>query len=471
MLKLRPFQRKFLDRALADGVDTAALSIPRGNGKSYLAGRLLARCLTPGDPLHVPGAEYLLLAGSIEQARIVFRFVRADLEPLSSSYRWLDSLSRIAVTDRRTNTRLRVMSSNAKTAMGIVGCPLLVADEPGAWETVGGQLMHDAIATAQGKPGSALRSVYIGTIAPARGGWWPEMVEGGTHGTVYVQALAANPSRWDQWPEIRRVNPLTAISPKFRRKLLDERDAARRDTRLKARFLSYRMNCPTEDESRVLLTVSDWDRVEARPVGDAEGQPIMGLDLGGGRAWSAAVALWPSGRVEAFAVANGEVPMEDQERRDRVPAGTYTRLADKGLVLTDGRRRVPRVSYVVGLMRIWNPQVIVCDRFRLDELLDSGPSCPVVPRRLMPSEWSEDIRAVRRLAADGPLSCTVRSRGLLRASLAVSEVRSDESGCVKLIKRGQNNTARDDVAAALTLAAGALARMPPKRSGVYLGVA
>ena len=472
MLKLRPFQRKFLDRALADGVDTAALSIPRGNGKSWLAAEILRRCLSPGDPLHVPGAEYLLLAGSIEQARIVFRFVRAELEPLSSSYRWLDSLSRIAVTDRRTNTRLRVMSSSTRRrlwASSDARCWWLTSLGPGKPSAVSS--CTDAIATAQGKPGSALRVIYIGTIAPARGGWWPEMVEDGTHGSTYVQALAANPSRWDQWPEIRRVNPLTAVSATFRRKLLDERDAARRDTRLKARFLSLRLNVPTEDESAVLLTVDDWDRVEARPVGDAEGQPIMGLDLGGGRAWSAAVALWPSGRVEAFAVANGEVPMEDQERRDRVPAGTYTRLADKGLVLTDGRRRVPRVSYVVGLMRIWNPQVIVCDRFRLDELLDSNPPCPVVPRRLMPSEWSEDIRAVRRLAADGPLSCTVRSRGLLRASLAVSEVRSDESGCVKLIKRGQNNTARDDVAAALTLAAGALARMPPKRSGVYLGVA
>ena len=308
MLKLRPFQRRFLSRALADGVDTAALSIPRGNGKSFLAAEILTRCLTAGDPLHVPGAEYLLLAGSIEQARIVFRFVRAALEPTSTAYRWLDSLSRIAVTDRRDNTRLRVMSSNAKTAMGIVGCPLLVADEPGAWEVTGGTLMHDAIQTAMGKPGSALRVIYIGTIAPARGGWWPEMIEDGSHGSTYVQALAANPAKWDQWPEIRRTNPLTAVSATFRRKLLEERDAARRDSRLKARFLSLRLNVPTEDESSVLLTVDDWDRVEARPVGDAEGRPIMGLDLGGGRAWSAAVALWPSGRVEAFAVANGEGP-------------------------------------------------------------------------------------------------------------------------------------------------------------------
>ena len=44
--------------------------------------------------------------------------------------------------------------------MGIVGCPLLVADEPGSWEVNGGQLMADAIQTAQGKPGSPLRVVF-----------------------------------------------------------------------------------------------------------------------------------------------------------------------------------------------------------------------------------------------------------------------------------------------------------------------
>ncbi|MYN68052.1 MAG: hypothetical protein F4X11_24025 [Acidobacteria bacterium] len=78
---LRPFQRRFVKPALAPHVDTAACSIPRGNGKSWLAAHLLTRALTPGDELHEDGAEYLLCAGSIEQARLCFRFVRAWLEP------------------------------------------------------------------------------------------------------------------------------------------------------------------------------------------------------------------------------------------------------------------------------------------------------------------------------------------------------------------------------------------------------
>ena len=111
-------------RALGPGVDTVCLSIPRGNGKSTLAAHVLTRCLTPGDPLHVPAAEYLLCAASIEQARIVFRFVQADLEP-TGEYRFLDSATRIGITHAASNTRLRVLSSNANTAMGIVNCPPL----------------------------------------------------------------------------------------------------------------------------------------------------------------------------------------------------------------------------------------------------------------------------------------------------------------------------------------------------------
>ena len=169
--ELEPFQRRFLKRALAPRVKTAALSIPRGNGKSFLAAHILARCLTPNDPLNVPRAEYLLCAASIEQARLCYAFIREELEP-TGEYRFIDSATRLGITHLPSNTKLRVLSSNGKTAMGIVRCPILVADEPGAWEVNGGLLMHDAIQTAMGKPNSHLKVVYIRTLAPAQSGWW-----------------------------------------------------------------------------------------------------------------------------------------------------------------------------------------------------------------------------------------------------------------------------------------------------------
>ena len=355
--------------------------------------------------------------------------------------------------------------------MGIVNTPILVADEPGAWEVNGGQLMHDAIQTAQGKPGSPLKAIYIGTLAPSLGGWWLDLVADGSRGSTFVQALQGDPERWDDWREIARVNPLSRIDAKFRAKLLEERDAARRDSRLKARFLSYRLNRPTADEAEVLLTVPDWKRVCAREVLPADGRPLVGVDLGGGRAWSAAVAGWRSGRIEAVAVAPGTPGLAEQERRDRVPRGTYTKLADTGVLVTDGDRRVPRVEALLDLVRPWRPEKIICDRFRYDELRDAAAGSIRIQDRV--SRWSEaaeDIRALRKMALDGPMSVGPESRALILASLAVAKVKNDEQGSYRLVKRDpKNNTARDDVAAALVLAAGAMSRRPKPRPS-YLGL-
>ena len=468
--RLRPFQRQFVAGATAPDVDTAALSLPRGNGKSWLAAHLLARALTPGDPLFVSGSEPVLLAGSLEQARIVFRFVRAALEP-TGAYRWLDGATRCGATHTATGTRLRVISSNGKTAMGLVGVPVLVADEPACWETVGGELMHDAIQTAQGKPGSRLRAVYIGTLAPAApGGWWPRMIAAGSTGSTFVQSLQGDGDSWDRWQTIRRCNPLTAISPQFRAKLLEERDAARRDSRLRARFLSYRLNLPSADESKVLLTVPEWRRVCARDVPAVEGRPVVGVDLGGGRSWSAAVAVWPSGRTEAFAIAPGEPAIADQERRDHVPRRTYARLVESGRLAVAEGLRVPTVAAVVERALRWRPAGIICDRFRLGELLDAtGGRVRVSPRVARWSDAAADIRALRKMALDGPLAVEPTSRGLVAASLAVAAVKSDDQGSTRLVKRDPNNsTGRDDVAAALVLAAGAHARRPgPRRVRIH----
>ena len=460
--QLRTFQKQFIRRALAPGIDVAALSLARGNGKSWLAAHILERCLTPGDSLHVPGSEYLLCAASIEQARLVYRFIRTELEP-TGGYSFIDSTTRIGITHRASNTRLRVLSSNGKTAMGIVNCPLLVADEPGSWEVTGGTLMYDAIVTALGKPNSPMRTVFIGTLAPATGGWWHDLVADGSKGSTYVQALQGDAETWDTWATIRKANPLTAISPEFRKRLLEERDAARVDSRLKARFLSYRLNRPSGDESEVLLTVTDWERIVAREVPPRAGKPIVGVDLGGGRAWSAAVALYSNGRVECKAVAPGIPDLEEQERRDRVAAQTYRKLYDMGqLEIAEGLRVQPPAQLWDMIRETWGrPRVVVLDRFRLAEFQDAtGNKARLEPRV---SRWSEaafDIRSLRQMALDGPLAVDEDSQALLATSLSKAMVKSDDGGNTRLVKRGTNNQSRDDVAAALTLACGALARKP-----------
>ena len=461
---LRPFQRTFVRGATAPGITTSALSIARGNGKSWLAGYLVGRILDPEDELFRPGTESVLVAASLEQARIVYRFGRRIIEP-RGGYRFLDSHNRIGVTHVPTGTRLRVIGSNARTAFGLVDCPWVIGDEPGAWEVRGGEKMADALETAQGKPGSPLRLLLIGTLAPAESGWWHDLIGRGSDEVTYVQKLQGDRETWDNWHTIRKANPLTNLPGQpgadFRKQLLRERDRARRDPRLKARFLSYRLNLPTADESVVLLTVPDWKRLLKRKVPPRSGRPIVGVDLGGGRAWSAAVAVWKTGRVEALALAPGLPPVRAQEKRDRVPRGTYSRLVDAGVLVASEGRRVPPVSDLWSAIRFrfGRPARIVADRFRESELRDEIPAG--IPLDCRVSRWSEstaDIRALRRGVLDGPFGVEPRSRPLMEASLAVAKVENDTSGNSRIRKRGTHNEARDDVASAWVLAAGAFQR-------------
>ena len=110
----------------------------------------------------------------------------------------------------------------------------------------------------------------------------------------------------------------------------------------------------------------------------------------------------------------------------------------------------------------WLPRAIVCDRFPLDELKDTKAR-HVHPRVTRWSESTADIRALRKLAKDGPLAVAPESRRLIEASLAAARTEHDTSGNVRLIKRGTNNQSRDDVAATLVLAAGAVSRLPVRR--------
>ena len=208
--------------------------------------------------------------------------------------------------------------------MGLVNTPWAICDEPGAWESTGGQLLFDAIETAKGKPGSPLRSLYIGTLSPATAGWWHDLALSKSGQGRVVMTLQGDRATWDQWRTVARCNPLARISPPFRKQLRSELKAAIADSRLKARFLSYRLNLPSADEATMLLSVDDFTRMAARPVAERGGRPIVAIDLGGGRSWSAAVAVWKSGRIEALACAPGIPSIEDQEDRDQVPRGALS---------------------------------------------------------------------------------------------------------------------------------------------------
>ena len=456
-----PFHRRWLTKAYGPKTEIAALSCPRGSAKSWLMGRLLALALRPGSATWREGIEVLGVSASLAQSRIVLGFVKEALAPWRAFYRTMDSTSRLEILHKPTGTRLRILSSSGKRAMGLSQFSLIVADEPASWETRGGALMYDALRQSLGKlPGQRL--FMIGTRAPAEpGNWWPELLDAGSQPGRHVEVFSApRDEPWDSYHTVARVNPLVRVSPSLRRTVLRERDEARKNPTLRPAYEAYRLNRQVEVYADVLVQVEDWQRVEAREVPPRAGRPIVGIDMGGERAWSAAWCLWKNGRSECYALAPGIPSLAERERQDAMPRGLYRKLHADGVLEVEEGFRVskPETLFAALVSRGIRPRVVFCDRFMVGPLRDAvAGRWPLEKRVTRWSEATEDVAAFRQLVKDGPLSLVPECRALAQVSIGQASVLSDDQGSVRLQKR-RHGRSRDDVAVAGVLAAGALVR-------------
>ena len=455
------FFARWIEQAFVPGIEVAAMSCPRGNIKSWGVAQLAALSLRPGSPLFEIGVEVLIVSGSLEQSRIILAYVREALADMEDQFRWLDSGQRLAVTHKKTNTKLRVLSSSARRAMGLSKFSTIYGDEPGSWLERDGRLMYDALRQSIGKrPGQRL--ILIGTRAPGPdGGWWADLLDQGSMDGVHIEVLSADKDApWDAWSTIRAVNPMVKYNQNLRKTILRERDQARRNASLKKSFLAYRLNRQITVESEMLIDLEDWQRVEARSVPSRVGKPIVAIDLGASRSWSAAWCLWRNGRSETYAVCPGVPELAERERQDAMPKGLYQRLHDQGVLILDAGLRVSKpstlVDYLLSLGIV--PEVIYADRFLLPALKDVvADRWSIVPRVTRWSEATEDVSGFRRLVKDGPLSIAEQCRDLARFSLSQATLKSDDQGSVRLEKK-RHGRSRDDIAVTASLACGALAR-------------
>ena len=453
------------------------LSAPRGAGKTMLLGRIAAAAVTPDSPLFHAGDEVILCAASIEQARLLAK--AADEVLPYAHLRWTGlsgGAHRVAGVHAASGTGIRVISSSGKRAMGLgARNRLLLFDEPASTEERAGSLQIQALEGSLGKlPGARL--LIIGTRSPAPAdNWWPKMVAAGSRPGRYVQLMAAaDDDPWDAYATLRKANPVVGVSAHLRARLLRERDEARTDEAKRHAYELWRLNRHGAAADDMLLTVADWQRVVRRPVADRIGQPAVGVDLGATRSWSCAVAVWMSGRVEAWGVCGGIPDLAQREKRDGMAPGTYQRLEDAGRLHVIPGRETGSVEYLVDVLRSegLRPGVVLGDFFQAGRLRDACRNwARVVARRTLWKESSEDVAAVRELARDHGLSVEETSRGLLMLALSQASVRYDDSGNARVTKR-RGDASRDDAAIALCLASGAVMRRKrrPERRGLRTAI-
>ena len=192
------------------------------------------------------------------------------------------------------------------------------------------------------------------------------------------------------------------------------------------------MNLPGDPvDAQPLITSAEWERVCARPVPAAEGRPVVGVDLGGNRSWSACAAIFPTGRIEAWALAPGVPTLAEQEHADHVADGAYAELVKSGGLSLDAGRAVPSVERLLSRVWAWEPAALVSDPYRSPELHKAvSGRARVVERAKSGGEATSNIQSLRSLLLDSNAGVVAESRALLAAAFAQTSLVIDNAGLI-----------------------------------------
>ncbi|GGL80343.1 terminase large subunit domain-containing protein [Wenxinia marina] len=465
-LNLAPFQKRFIDGALADGVNVGVLSVGRGNGKSALSGGVALAALL-GEIDAQPRREVLLAANSRDQARVVFDYIVGLADSLPDEVRGRLTLRKsprleIELEDETGPHLIRAIAADGRTILG-TSPTLAILDERGHWPADKGDALEHALLSGLGKRGG--RALIISTSAASDAHpfsvWLDEDAPG-----VYRQEHRPPPGLpADDLASIREANPGAAYGIGASLEWLEgqARRAIKRGGSTLTSFRLYNRNERVSAENRdVLLTVDEWLACEAGDVPARTGSVVVGIDLGGSASMTAAALYWPeSGRLEVRGWFPSQPGLLDRGQADGVGA-RYVEMGERGELTTLGAATVPVAPWLAEVMRHIEGEpvsALIADRFKqaeLGEAMDrAGVRCPIIWRGMGFKDGGEDVDRFRRAAFDGQV-ITAPSL-LLRSAMADAVVLRDPANNMKLAKA--RSLGRIDAAAAAVLAVAEGARI------------
>ena len=457
--ELADFQKEWIIGAFAEGINRAALSLGRGGGKSGLLSALAALCLIPGKALYAPNFSCAAFASAFKQGKIIGEGVTGILQflEIEGAYWITNNQNNFHVIHKKSKATLQCHGSDPRRAHGLKP-NLLLGDELAQWPPSTGPRLWSALATSLGKKKGA-RLLCIGT-RPVEETHFFEILLKDKSPDVFSLTYAADPEKDDPFDPAswRKANPgLDRDMPELSI-IRSEAERARQDPQELAQFRALRLNMGTSDVALegFLLDPENWRAIEGTP--DCRGSYVLGIDLGGSEAFTAAAAVFETGGIACLQACGGHESLAKKEERENLPPRYYQKMRDEGELLQLGDRVVPPGEFLAAIEARWGrPAVIVCDRFRKAELLDAlnaaGWRVPFLLRGMGYKDGSEDVRLFRRAALDKMI--TAPASWGIRSALSGARVVSDVSGNSKLAKGSEGKRAkthRDDLAAALILA-------------------
>jgi phage terminase large subunit-like protein len=458
-VRLAPFQKQFVQGALADRVDVGVLSIGRGNAKTALsAGVALGAILGVWDVQ--PAREVVIAARTRDQARIAWDFAAqfALGLPIETQKRLTFRRSprlEIELEDDRGSHFLRAISADGKNALG--GAPTLcLMDERGHWPLDQGDELEHALLSGLGKRGG--RALIISTSASDDAHPFSKWIDDPLPGTYVQEHRPAPGLPADDLDSLLVANPGArhGIGSSEEWLVAQARRAIQRGGSTLSSFRLYNRNERVSGEARdVLLTVDQWLTCEVSELPPREGSVVVGIDLGGSASMSAAAFYWPAtGRLEAVGTFPSRPGLADRGAADGV-SGRYVEMSERGELSTLGDKTVPVAEWLACVARHVEGETIsaiVADRFKQAELSEglvkAGLVAPVNWRGMGFRDGGEDCERLRRAAFDG----RVRSLPslLLRSAFADAVTIKDPAGNLKLAKA--RSLGRIDAASATVLA-------------------
>ena len=478
--ELQDWQREFLLKSYRPGCGESTLSTARKNGKSTLLGALICYFLSRhglrtgwrGIAVSVGGPQAQQLFQDTHElmtASSLYSILDEDTEtPLLRSMR--TSPGRFVVDSR--SAEFRMMTSN-RDASGVgASADLVLLDEIGAYPEGSRSLVRNMETSTSARGGRTIaisvEGVANGFMADRYRRWKSDPAR--FHYRRYAAPEECTLDDEAAWraanPGLGSIKSLDYMRAESFKALMTPGD--------QPSFRNLELNQRVSELNDLLCTPDDWMRIETTALPARDGPLIVGIDLGGARAFSAAVAVWPvTGRVEGLQAIGGLPSLIDRGRSDGVD-NRYLRMRDEGILHVIEDSELVEHTEFIGLIedRFGIPDICLADEYRRAEFVaalratGAIATWPNVQLRRMGAGPSggEDLRALQRAIVRRDISVFGPSVAWTSA-IAETAVRYHPTTRAPSIKP-RRSTARIDLIAAATLALGAMSRWKDEQAAI-----
>lgn len=391
-----PYMAEFIQAGLEPQTFEAAQSIARKNAKTGVTANICLAGVAKDGPLNRRQWRGVVtsltgpLAGELKSAM--------QLTADASGLRGLEFLRSPTpgLCRGAQGSQINFLAADKATGHAI-GADLAVIDETGLLGENKRPLVNAILSCISGRDGKLLHISIKGD-----GPFLPELERRRNSPGVYFVEYAADrrAALFDQ-EEWHAANPGLAVGIKSLNYMRQAAERAEQSPRNENYFRAYDLNNPLSPDTSPIVSLTDWLHCQELPRPPRQGRPVVGLDLGGEQAMSAAFAAWETGRVEVWAAFPSMPSIEKREKEDE---GTeYRRWVRDGHLRVYPGALVPVQEFYDDIAKEIGPARIVgMDRYRKKELDHAPPGWPLDYRGGSAStQMAADIRAFQLLTRGG----------------------------------------------------------------------